>query len=112
MKNLDLELIEELEQKFAKLVWYADTDAPTDDTPTEAADIYNSVLCEFPDETAELIEDDRNADVAHGFNCGLLAGMRMLKDMLAGEDPMVDFPNLGVELRPVIEPAPTGTPIH
>lgn len=84
----------ELQNKYNDLVWFARS-SPDNYHIKGVKENIERITKEYPPETNALI-NGRNTDWEHGFNSGMLAGMRYLLDMIEMNKETADefFPNL------------------
>ena len=82
------ERVIQMEEKYFRLVWFARKNEDvmlvlTDDGVQEnkiVLDKMHEIQMQFPIETQELLEEE--TDWTHGFNSGMLAGMRYVWEMM------------------------------
>ncbi len=93
-KKLILEEVKKMESKYCDLVWYARSSSKHDSIPGV---LENRTRIEeaYPAEVAKL-KSKTDSDWAHGFNSGMLAGMRYVMDLFTeGIEEAEDlFPDL------------------
>jgi hypothetical protein len=82
--------LDELEQKYERLVWYARRDFRSlPGVPQEIIDGAKNASAQveelYPDEIDSL-KDPRRGDWTHGFNSGMLASIRFVLDALSPEE--------------------------
>ena len=91
-KKEAIELIIQLSEKYRSLVWYARSNP--DPADEQWADTPNEIFLEafkqqkivedtYPQETADLATE--SGDFHHGFNSGVLAGLRYALEVLTGD---------------------------
>ena len=78
--------LEEFEEKYCDLVWFARRTEEDEKIENIGIQI-EEIRSKYPKETQDL-EDDDEGDWHHGFNSGMLAAVRHLKN------PKKDFPSL------------------
>ena len=97
-----LDILDEQEEKFAHLVWYARSDpncyadgSVPDDIRAGAFVEQTAAEAKYPEETATLA-DPEIGDWAHGFNSGMLACLRFISSVLVDglEIATEEFPDL------------------
>ena len=98
MKATKQQLIEEvnqLERKYEMLVWYARKSAEQIATIEDVGIAAREVIRDYPEEVTSL-HSPLFGDWQHGFNSGMLAGMRFVYDALKYgiEDAHDSFPDL------------------
>lgn len=102
-KKQAIEAMRQKEEKYFDLVWFARKPDISDeeywgDTPNDiflkAQEHIERVKKQYPDDVSELSGD--NGDWQHGFNSGILAGMRYALELLQGTAAQADedFPFL------------------
>ncbi len=89
-----IKIISELDQKYNDLVWFARS-SPDNYHIKGVKENNDRILKQYPSETDALINGS-NTDWEHGFNSGMLAGMRYLLDTIEMDKETADefFPNL------------------
>jgi hypothetical protein len=89
-----IKIVIELDQKYNDLVWLARS-SPDNYHIKGVKENIERVTKAYPSETDALI-NARNTDWEHGFNSGMLAGMRYILDMVEMDKETADefFPNL------------------
>jgi hypothetical protein len=84
MKKHELEhRLDELEQKYFHLVWYARTDPGCIKDGHPAMPGAVEVEMKMPEEVAKLRGDE--ADWTHGFNSGCLAAFRLVQGLMGNK---------------------------
>lgn len=94
--NKSLDYIDQLQEKYEDLVWYArsDRDYLLKNEIYESCAQVQRIEKKYPDEVIELQIDD---NWSHGFNSGILAACRLFKGMLdkdGYEAAIAEFPFL------------------
>ena len=94
MKKIDISEIQKLHEKFDSLVWYARSSPKNDHIP-KVLENRKRIEEFYPEEVKDLIKGDSRS-WEHGFNNGMLAGMRYVLSMAAygKEDAEENFPFL------------------
>ena len=97
IKMTKKELIEEvikLDKKYCDLVWYARS-SPKNDHIKGVLENRKRIEESYPNEVNNLL-NGRNSDWEHGFNSGMLAGMRYILDLVENGKEEADeyFPSL------------------
>lgn len=95
MKKIEmLNVLAKLENKYCDLVWWARS-SPKHDHIEGVLESRKRVEENYPEETNSLLNDE-NPDWIHGFNSGMLAGIRYSLDLnIHGkEDADEFFPSL------------------
>ena len=87
-------LIHETEEKYELLVWYARKTPEIVEKYPQIAPRLKEIEAQYPEETEALSDDDR-ADWQHGFNSGVLACVRLIRDAgsRGSQAALEDFPN-------------------
>ena len=70
----------EIESKYFDLVWYARSRPEHEEIP-KVLENRQRIEAQYPSEIKSLTQG-RNPDWEHGFNSGMLAGMRYILDMV------------------------------
>lgn len=93
-KKLILEEVKKMESKYCALVWYARSSSKHDSIPG-VLENRKKIEEAYPAEVAKL-KSKTDSDWTHGFNSGMLAGMRYVMDLFTEgiEEAEDSFPDL------------------
>jgi hypothetical protein len=93
-KNEIIAEVEKFESKYCDLVWFARS-SPDQDSVPGVFEKRNQIVESYASEVWDLI-DEKTGAWNHGFNSGMLAGMRFVLDLAncSKEDAIENFPFL------------------
>lgn len=93
-KNEIIEEVEKFESKYCDLVWLARS-SPKNDQVKGVAENRKRIIELYSEEVEEIL-DEGGGEWNHGFNSGMLAGMRFILDLAnyGKEEAIENFPFL------------------